>query len=370
MRFSVIGTLPGRLISHGTYSGQRLNQGLMIHDSECDCNYAVIKLRKSYTIVDELYYDSIVKHKTWSDSGSNGYVAAFGGIILHSLIMESERQTNLTVDHINWNKLDNRKSNLRIVDMSSQNNNRNTRSDREIAPDEVLYCMDNKYLPTYIRHDKTENKFTFSDHPYLKRLEKTSYNSTKSTSATMVQKLMDVLMKYIEMHNAYNKCYPEEYEKSQKLIVDRTRLATEFSQISQVVNQYDNSYEEHVVDLTSLNGDLELATIILERLVLLESTNISEVKMIGGPKNLSTREVNFPQYNAVARIKGEYVTIYDDTYKEALKNVNWDSEDTRIHLSPAMKNAFPVLKEYLKKKIILAEFVFWVLADSCRYQLL
>lgn len=75
--------------------------------------------------IDEDAYD-IVKHFTWSERTSDGFIVSKGknsGGYLHRLVMGCTSASQL-VDHINHDRADNRKSNLRVVTNSQNQMNR------------------------------------------------------------------------------------------------------------------------------------------------------------------------------------------------------------------------------------------------------
>lgn len=68
-------------------------------------------------IVDDDIYDLVIKHKWYSHNGYIGRIERHGKTIknikLHRFIM-GVTDNNIQVDHINHNKLDNRRENLRL----------------------------------------------------------------------------------------------------------------------------------------------------------------------------------------------------------------------------------------------------------------
>ena len=111
-------------------------------------------LGKAIIDLDDL--DKIKKYKWRLDSRKdklNGYIAAGNSknrITLHRLILNYDGP--LQVDHINRNKLDNRKENLRIVPNVTNSQNINARNIR---------CINGKYRVEIIRFGKLYNLGSF-----------------------------------------------------------------------------------------------------------------------------------------------------------------------------------------------------------------
>ena len=73
-------------------------------------NYVVV----AFSLIDPEYKDDPMKH-TWIFS-SNGYVQSIDKTLLHRLLLDFPH--GLVVDHINWDRLDNRIDNLRAITQS------------------------------------------------------------------------------------------------------------------------------------------------------------------------------------------------------------------------------------------------------------
>lgn len=80
---------------------------------------------------------------------STGYVSIYpGNVGLHRLFMNAKK--NEVVDHINGNRVDNRKSNLRIVDRSKNGVNRARHSNNKTGHRGVFYCKNIGKYNAYI----------------------------------------------------------------------------------------------------------------------------------------------------------------------------------------------------------------------------
>lgn len=101
-----------------------------------------------YTLKNEPFYIDLedldkVKNYCWYLNKSGGYVVSNktfgGGIRLHRLIMDVLDKPQLYVDHVNHDVVDNRKSNLRIVNQSNNGMNNSLRKNNKTGVTGVYF---------------------------------------------------------------------------------------------------------------------------------------------------------------------------------------------------------------------------------------
>ena len=194
------------LIKEGAYAGEYRNMYWKVRKD--NLTYYLMHIKDNlYTKISKRDIDKVLffkeKRTTWR-LFQNGYVACTINLAdkqkvyyLHQLILDvhDEDLTSFekTVDHINCDKLDNRRNNLRLVNMSVQNANRDKVS-RRCDAGELPDNLTQKDLPKYVIYrkeilNKETNRFReyfyIQNHP---KLEKT-WETTKSNKISIREKL-------------------------------------------------------------------------------------------------------------------------------------------------------------------------------------
>lgn len=225
------------LIKEGSCAGEYRNMYWKIKDNEDNTYYLMHIKDDLYTKISKrdinkvLTFNANNKNKdnyrpTWR-LFQNGYVCCTINngtkpkvYYLHQLIMDvhDEDLTNLekTVDHINQDKLDNRRQNLRLVNMSVQNANR-AKPERRVDACDLPDGIEQKDLPKYVVYrkeflDEEKNKFReyfyICNHPKL--LPEKRWDTTKSNEISIKEKLKLAKLKLQELEGTITE---KEYKK-------------------------------------------------------------------------------------------------------------------------------------------------------------
>lgn len=112
-----------------------------------------IKYKDVYSIVDVEDYEWIINEFKCLYLNSSGYLCSRGGFLIHREILfrHGLLKDNQCVDHINRNRLDNQKHNLRACSMSENGFNRNKKSGCSSRYKGVSFCNREKLWRSIIK---------------------------------------------------------------------------------------------------------------------------------------------------------------------------------------------------------------------------
>lgn len=232
----IISSNKGDNKQYGKDAGNEKNHYWIVKNKHTNEEYIVIYCEKDvFTKIDIDKINKIREIKeSWFYHKNTGYIFSHNKNVnyLHSFIIEyfGNGIGQDSVDHINRQKLDNRFSNLRIVNQAEQNKNRM----KVIMKDPVLIPngMTSNDLPKYVTYnkeklpnDKYRDCFKIEKHPRQipNKSNKRSWATSKSMAISIDEKYQQAIDYLIELNNGIdtreydffdpNKFYKEEFEK-------------------------------------------------------------------------------------------------------------------------------------------------------------
>ena len=200
-----IATIEGKLIRNGCKSGKRRNAFHHIENTENGEKYYMMECadghftKVSFEDIDYVRSFGCSWYYWNCNKGTDGYIAGhFNGKCqyLHRMIMLNFKDAPTekhSIDHINRDKMDNRRENLRWATQSEQNENTGKRTRKKTAkplPDGITHDMLEKYVVYYSEcYDKKNNKyrefFKVERHPNLPKI----WIGSKSNAVSIQDKL-------------------------------------------------------------------------------------------------------------------------------------------------------------------------------------
>ena len=236
--YELIETGTSILINTGRYAQQYRNMYWKVKDKNNDIYYLMHIEKNKYTKISIEDIDKILNFKglrnVWhlhkDEKEKYTYITTtfidkinntVKGYYMHQIILDVHdvilKGTNMSVDHINRDKLDNRRNNLRLTDWSTQNLNKDIQEDRcdkvhewPILTKRVKYLQ---YRPDYANN----REYYYIDHPKLNGI----YETSKSKKITVIDKYNDALSK-LDYLNTLNTIITK--EKLIEYFNDNTKL--------------------------------------------------------------------------------------------------------------------------------------------------
>jgi len=217
----IIKSYPGHIVTLGRDSGSLKNPYWLVKDKKYDTEFYIMYFNNNvFTYFSKEDLKEVVNpqeniYPTWSYHEATGYISTrtYPGngntmTYLHQIICKKynkKQSQTQSVDHINRNKLDNRKENLRFASQSIQNSNRDKCKRQYCAkplPDNLVQSDLPKYVIYYSENygpnkEKSREWFNIEKHP---NQESKRWSTTKSGKISIRDKL-DLAKKQIEEFN-------------------------------------------------------------------------------------------------------------------------------------------------------------------------
>jgi hypothetical protein len=359
-------------ITEGKYSGQFRNMYWLVRDINnneyylMNCkngdDYDYIKfskqsLNKVLKIGD--------KRNVWY-IGSNGYVATTfkeDNIrkirYLHQHLMDHYGngllQGNLTVDHINQNKLDNRIENLRLLTQSEQNLNQGKRKRQSTARSNLPSFI--KELPKYVQYGC--NRFEIINHP---KSPNKNFYTTQKNDISLEDKYKQVLEILKQIDNGdYLNIQKEETEQNnnkttefgkhiyQSKSTEKPYFVFEFTKDDKRYNMKSSSLGINDFKERVINKYPELNDYLKKTWNIKETKSDNNINSDTESDNNNINNNSYGKYIRLGSIHNKPALIFE--YRDSDKDLRLNTSSTELDINKFKQKViekFPVISDLLK----------------------
>lgn len=260
----------GKEINNGCKSGQIRNSYCLVKDNKNNSEYYISIVNENDNNYDIMLFDNIdkfriiegINYPVWYKL-SNGYIGTTTRInkkfrYFHQHIMDYYNNNDKTksIDHINRNPLDNRISNLRIINQSHQNKNQNDRirgtnldtsnnTIKQYIPKNIYYrkASTDKKNQVHGEHFEIELKYTTPDDNKHRIRKKTTKSQNISLPIKLIQAIKikyNIISENTTLKNYLDMFSQDDMDKYEQEIINL---------IKEISNKYQIANNQQLLDL-------------------------------------------------------------------------------------------------------------------------
>ena len=268
--------------------------------------------------------------------------------MLHDLLVPTAGGS--TINHVDWEKTDNRLENLLVCSRSDQSMNRAMRCDKKRPPAELV-ALGIEYLPRRLRWDVGETKFVVE-------MQNSVISGTKSAKVSLINKFRDSLDKLISTVH--------EDLAEMDVVGTRARLANEYNQIVKAANTIlPDIFPEAYADIEAICGELAYCRSCRDKLPA-----PTDGEVLRGYLNVESNYMMYPSISTLVVIRSSmnesrYI-FFDEAHESLVKklpSIDVSGGTPFVYATQALKNAYKELGITLadvnrKKKIMVKDIVY------------
>ena len=349
-------------ITEGKYSGQFRNMYWLVRDTSntsdtSNTEYYLMNCKKGddyeYIKFSKQSLNKVLKigdkRNVWY-IGTNGYVASTfkeDNIrkirYLHQHLMDHYgnglSQGNLTVDHINQNKLDNRIENLRLITQTEQNLNQGKRKRQSTAKVKLPEFI--KELPKYVQYNGC--RFEIINHP---KSPNRNFYSTHKMDVPMEDRYKQILEILKQVENGDYLDAPKETENSKTTIYGKHIYKTKVKNTDCFIFECSKDKKRYNMKSSSL-GINDFKERVMNKYPEL-TEYLKSIWGINQPDN-NLLDNNYGKYIRLGSLHDKPALIFE--YRDIDKDLRLTTSSTDLDINKFKQKViekFPIISDLLK----------------------